>query len=179
MKQVKVVANRDSATAILRKLGISKANYGNFIDKKDGEFHINIAAAKESLLAATGGLRMVERQAEKKEEIMEELKEEVKEELKEELKAEIKQEIKSAVKKRVGATGKKPILMPVPAGKSKITVKGAAKRTVSSVIRELIYQGKTNKEIWDLVQAEFNLSADKKWYPAWYRSDLKRSGKLK
>ena len=48
--------------------------------------------------------------------------------------------------------------------------------TVSSLSRELIYAGKTNKEIWNIIKAEFELDDKKKSYPAWYRSQMKREG---
>jgi len=54
----------------------------------------------------------------------------------------------------------------------------APKRTVSSVARDLIRAGKSNEEVFAALQAEFKLGADKKSYPAWYRSDLKRKGEV-
>lgn len=51
--------------------------------------------------------------------------------------------------------------------------------TVSSLSRELILAGKTNKEVWTIIKAKFKLEDNKKHYPAWYRSEMKRSGKLK
>jgi hypothetical protein len=51
--------------------------------------------------------------------------------------------------------------------------------TVSSLSRELILAGKTNKEVWAIIKSKFKLDDNKKHYPAWYRSEMKRSGKLK
>ena len=49
----------------------------------------------------------------------------------------------------------------------------STKRTVSSAMREYVLAGLTNEEIWDLCQAEFDLSDSKKHYPAWYRCELR------
>ena len=61
----------------------------------------------------------------------------------------------------------------------KETVKREAARTVSTVARELIVAGKTNVEVWAIIQKEFGLDDSKKSYPAWYRSDCKRKGLIK
>lgn len=49
--------------------------------------------------------------------------------------------------------------------------------TVSGVARELILQGLDNKAVWERLQEQFKLDDGKKHYPAWYRSELRRSGK--
>lgn len=54
----------------------------------------------------------------------------------------------------------------------------AAAVTVASRCRELALSGKTNQEIWAIVQPEFSLPAEKKSYPGWYRAQLKREGKI-
>lgn len=46
----------------------------------------------------------------------------------------------------------------------------------SQVARSLILAGKTNAEVWEVIQKKFNLDDKKKGYPAWYRMDLKRRG---
>lgn len=54
-----------------------------------------------------------------------------------------------------------------------------AKRTgISQTARDLILAGKTNVEVWALLQAQFGLDDGKKHYPTWYRSELKRKGLL-
>lgn len=45
-------------------------------------------------------------------------------------------------------------------------------------ICELIRQGKTNKEIWGIIQPMFNLSDKKRNYPGWYRCYLRRRGMI-
>lgn len=50
--------------------------------------------------------------------------------------------------------------------------------TVSSLIRQLILAGKSNKECFAEAKRVFGLEDNKKHYPSWYRSELKRSGQL-
>lgn len=52
--------------------------------------------------------------------------------------------------------------------------KTSSRRTVSSVIRGLIEDGLSNKEIWEKVKSEFKLDDAKRSYPAWYRSEMRR-----
>lgn len=57
--------------------------------------------------------------------------------------------------------------------------KKAAKRVgISQTARDLILAGKTNAEVWAVLQAQFKLDDGKKHYPTWYRSELKRKGLL-
>jgi hypothetical protein len=50
----------------------------------------------------------------------------------------------------------------------------APRVTCSSVARGLIWEGYTNAEVWAVIKPMFNLSDDKKHYPAWYRSEQKK-----
>lgn len=49
-------------------------------------------------------------------------------------------------------------------------------RTVSSVARELILKGLDNNTIYAELVKEFDLGPEKKYYPAWYRSELRKKG---
>lgn len=72
-----------------------------------------------------------------------------------------------AALKTVGATPKK-----TPAAKAE------KKASCAGRVREMVADGRTNAEIWAVVQPEFGLSDDKKWYPGWYRADaIRRAGK--
>lgn len=64
------------------------------------------------------------------------------------------------------------------APKKSASAKKPAKRTVTSVVREMIFGGLTNAEIWAAIKEEFKLDDKKKSYPAWYRADAKRRGLL-
>lgn len=137
---VKILSRRDSATTILRKMGIHSRDYNAFIEvMTDGKFACHIARAEmhlESLKqAATKPAKKLD-------------------------------EKQAAAKKllKVGVEGKP---------------KRKAARTVSTVARELIVAGKTNLEVWAVIQKEFDLDDSKKSYPAWYRSDCRRKGLIK
>jgi hypothetical protein len=62
----------------------------------------------------------------------------------------------------------------------------AAKVTFASRCRELIHEGKTNAEIWAILEPELGCKPQCKSHPAWYRSQMareaagggKRSGKV-
>lgn len=47
--------------------------------------------------------------------------------------------------------------------------------TVAAVVRELVQQGKSNAEIWAIIQPKFQLNGGKRHYPAWYRAEMKRN----
>ena len=122
---------RDSATAALRKLGIARADYDDFIVQRDGSFYCDIAGA-----AKHAGNQ--------------------------------KSPAPAAVKVAKVATVK------VAASNSQ-AAKVSGAETVSTVCRALIKAGKTNAEIWVVVQPQFSLDAKKRGYPAWYRSEMRHT----
>jgi hypothetical protein len=46
--------------------------------------------------------------------------------------------------------------------------------SIGGTIRELHAAGKTNAEIWAVVQPQFSMPDTKKWYVSWYIWDAKR-----
>jgi hypothetical protein len=71
-------------------------------------------------------------------------------------------------------------LKPAPKVAAKLAkVEKEPRVTVSSEIRRLILEGKTNQEVWTVVAAKYRLDASKKHYPTWYRCQLKREKLLK
>lgn len=52
------------------------------------------------------------------------------------------------------------------------------KMGISATARELILSGKTNQEVWEVLQQQFNLDDSKRHYPTWYRCEMKRTGLL-
>lgn len=42
------------------------------------------------------------------------------------------------------------------------------------IIKELILEGKSNEEIWAVIQPKFNMPDNLKYYPSWYRSYFRR-----
>ena len=152
---VRIVKNRDSATTILRKIGLKQRDYNFFIKKlDDGSYECHAAAAKahlDSLLnpktdepkttkvVAAGtfdDLLAIAGQVKKK--------------------------------KSGGRNYDKPSvpLVKVCAG-------------IGEVCKGMILAGKSNKEIWDHIRERFQLQDNKKrGYPAWYRANMKRKGEL-
>ena len=129
---VKILSRRDSATTILRKMGIHSRDYNAFIEvMTDGKFACHIARAEMHL-----------------------------------------ESLKQAAAKPAKAKS-------APKAEKQPAAKREAARTVSTVARELIVAGKTNLEVWAVIQKEFDLDDSKKSYPAWYRSDCKRKGLIK
>lgn len=54
------------------------------------------------------------------------------------------------------------------------TTKKAGAETIASVAREMIYDGKTNEEVWRVIQDRFKLDDNKRHYPAWFRAQIRR-----
>jgi hypothetical protein len=141
---------RDSATAFLRKNKIQKDLYSNFITKINGKFVVNTKAVDDFL----SGDKPTEQEP-----------------------------------KNVGIKVSKEVVgdaLKLAQDSKPLTTDEIAKKkvkpedtTVSSLSRKLILDGKTNKEVWAVIKAKFKLEDNKKHYPAWYRSEMKRSGKLK
>ena len=50
------------------------------------------------------------------------------------------------------------------------------KRCVSSVARQMVVEGKTNEQIWEVLVSEFKLDDAKKSYPKWYRNEMLKKG---
>lgn len=145
----RIVARRDSATTILRKIGVKVRDYDLFITKQtDGQFAVNVKLATkhvQDVAAQTGA---------------------------------------DTPPWEGGAgpvKGTKKVTRPAkPTKKGAVSAPRAANGggTVSDEIRRLIKAGRTNAEIWAEVQPRFGLADNKRHYPAWYRSELRRRGEL-
>lgn len=48
---------------------------------------------------------------------------------------------------------------------------------LSKMARSLIAAGKSNEEVWSVIQPAFDLDDKKKYYPAWYRAEMNRNSK--
>ncbi|CAB4142864.1 hypothetical protein UFOVP1414_20 [uncultured Caudovirales phage] len=59
---------------------------------------------------------------------------------------------------------------------AKSAAKAERKASVSGTIQQLIVAGKSNVEIWGIIQPQFGLDESKKYYPAWNRSMMVRKG---
>lgn len=153
---MKIYSRRDSATAVLRKAGIDKADYNKYIKVVDGGFTIEdprfppvkeVQPAKVHPNAAKNAKQIVNA-----------------------MEAAVKSGKKSS---------KKP---PVKVVYEEVTQPAKAYRVdpnnITNTIKSLILGGKTNAEIWGIIQPAFNMADDKRHYPAWYRSQMKRKGQL-
>jgi hypothetical protein len=138
---VRTVQSRDSATSILRKLGVKARDYNFFIETNGYLFAVDVAGAQEHLKkladnAAEAGVVRAPKVEEKTEE-------------------------KAPAAKAVET--KKPGRNSDPSN-------------VSNTARTLIREGKTNAEVFAVLQENFGLDAKKSGYPAWYRHQMRKNG---
>ena len=144
---VRFYKTRDSATSMLRKMGIKSCDYNLFVDTlEDGTFACQVAKAEMHLASL-------------KNPVMAEVGNPAPE----------ADQVPAAPKaKRVGRCKTDPV---VQAEEPK-----AKRGGVSTVARELILAGKSNQEIWAILKETFDLDDSKKHYPSWYRCEMKRKG---
>jgi hypothetical protein len=144
----KIYTRRDSITTILRKAGIDKAHYNDYIIKLD-DFSFKLSPEFYEKSSA---------------------------------KAEVKAEKKPTSKPAKEHKTKPSRKMPVKVVYEEVTAPAKAYRVdpnnITNTIKTLILDGKSNKEIWDIVQPQFDMDDTKRHYPAWYRSQMKRKGQL-
>lgn len=128
---MKIYKRHDSATSVLRKMGIKVKDYKLYIRPvENGEgFELDIEKAKDSL--ATSSKPSGEAAAKSK--------------------------------KKKSPTPTKEAGKPIPC---------------STVACNMILDGATNEEVWEVIRDRYNLDAKKRHYPSWYRSMLRRQGKL-
>lgn len=143
MNVIKSYTRRDSATALLRKMGVAQPDYNKFITIVGGEYKVDVTAAEEHVGDN------------------------------DELAPRI------TVETPVTQPIPEPEVMVIPKPVAKVVEpKVAEEMTVSEVARSMILAGKSNKEVWATIKAQFNLDDSKKTYPSWYRCELKRKGQL-
>lgn len=157
LTDVRIYKNRDSATAMLRKLGIAAVSYPKFFEKQeDGSYKVFVLKAEQSLLSAAVPVVAAAEIANPKQDTFADL--EGREAIDERHATRRRQRIQAA---RDGAVHR-----PLPDTVS-----------VGAVIREMVRAGHTNAEIWAVVQPKFNIPDSRKWYVSWYKSDMKRNNK--
>ena len=143
---MKIYTRRDSATAVLRKAGIDKADYAKYIQVVEGGFAIEdprFPAVKKTVKKPA---------------------------------AETVVDSKKRATKKTAKPPVKVVYEEVTAPKKAYRVDA---NNITNTIKNLIRDGKTNKEIWEIIQPQFNMGEDKRHYPSWYRSQMKRKGELK
>lgn len=147
---VRFYKTRDSATSMLRKMGVQARDYNFFIEAlEDGTFACQVAKAEMHLASL-------------KNPVMAEVGNPAPE----------ADQVPAAPKaKRTGRRKTDPVIQ---------AEEPKAKRGgVSTVARELILAGKTNQEVWAVLKETFGLDDSKKHYPSWYRCEMKRKGLAK
>lgn len=181
----KTYARRDSATTVLRKLGVNPRDYNIFITKLPGDnWQVDTAAATAHVTgvelqtagaensskpsAETAGTQHFARTAPFTED-----------ETKAADEAMTAKVAKSKLPRALSADATKITAAPKkPAKAKKQPKKDPTKRTVTEAIKSMLLEGLTNLSIWEVVKEEFNLDDSKRHYPAWYRSSMKRNGQL-
>ena len=174
---------RDSATAALRKLGIKKEQYDEYIKTKVVSgvtiYETDLPAAEQYLLDVGGAAPSTGHPAGPKWPFSEPKGKAPapKTQLKPEHAKLFDEKISKEAKARPGKNEdpklvKKAIEKPVKEAK-------AGPESVSAAMRRLVLEGKTNDEVWAVCKKLFKLDDSKKGYPAWYRNQLKKSGQLK
>lgn len=144
---VRIYKTRDSATSMLRKMGVQAKDYNSFIKVlTDGTYACHVAKAEMYLISRnkTAAIAEVGNPA---------------------------PEATSAKAKEAARIAKNKAGRAVQAEEPKNKRGG-----VATMARELILAGKTNKEIWDALKQAFDLDDSKRHYPAWYRSEMRRKG---
>lgn len=160
-RAVHFVKTRDSATTILRKLGVKSRDYNLFIEKMtDGGFAVQAAKARMHLKDLIGP--SPEEQAAKIEQAakVQELRTKLERKVKSEKAAKTSKEAHRAA--QVVAN---PIAEAPTPGES-----------CSSYSRRMITAGHTNAELWAALVEHFKLDQGKRGYPAWYRHQMRKAG---
>jgi len=176
METTKIYAKRDSAVSYLRKKGVPKEHYNEFLTlTTDQQYKIDTAEVEHFLATSQTPEDVAAAKVGEKVQAEPETKSKKDEKLRVIPPAKKTAEEKAAERKAVTAD-----LEEKAAGRRKtdptVTVAKEPKRTVSSVCRTLIAEGKTNEEVWETVRLLFDLPDSKKSYPAWYRADMKKKG---
>ena len=154
---VRFVKTRDSATSILRKLGIQAHDCNFFIEKtSDGQLAVQVAKAQMHLKQLAGNAAEAG--------VVRAPKVEQKPEAK--IVLDLMGDGKMEVVKAEAAKTTEPKR---PGRKSDPS-------SVSNTVRTMIREGKTNAEIWEVLKNDFALDDKKRGYPAWYRHQLRKNG---
>lgn len=158
---IKTVTRRDSATAILRKLGIKPRDYNLFIaETADKQFAVKVGAAEKHLADLAGPSE-------------EELK----------LKAEQAAEVESLrtklvrkVKSNKADKASKEAFRDAQVVANPTSMVPTDKESLTSYAKRVILAGHTNAELWAALVEHFNTDDKKRGYPAYYRFVLRKEG---
>jgi len=146
---MKLVKTRDAATSILRKLGINSRDYSLFITKTPGGlFEVDSDKASAHLKAPAKHSLGLVTEP-----------------------APAKEPVIIRDSGKVKAVSRTAVVQ-------KMLDSTAPKVSISGLAEQLLLEGKTNAETWAALKERFKLGDDKKHYPSWYRSRLRRQGRL-
>lgn len=152
---VRVVARRDSATRLLKDMGIAPTHYNAFIAKTtDGRISVNVVKAKEFIDSHLRDVKMNVGQARNKGKTPNDV---------------------ASNRVRV-PKAKAPKAKKVKKERQARVLKAGEKPSVSSVIKTMILAGKDNATIHAAMVRDYGHDDDKKHYPSWYRSQMRRDG---
>jgi hypothetical protein len=202
----KIFARRDSATALLRKLGVDSSEYDKYIVRMTtGEYQLSLPIKEEpanpdptiadeqaigdqkanAALSDTPPPQEEEGEAASDTEVGAEEGEGGAEEEKEKPasrgRGRAKKPAKTPKAKKAKLAPKAKPIKPaakIPSGPGRLKNSGDRKPSLAARARELILAGKDNDAVFVVLQREFGISEQKKHYPSWYRSQLKRQGLL-
>lgn len=163
MTTIKTVTRRDSATAILRKIGIKPRDYNLFIEvTADDKFAVKVGAAEKHLKDLAGpSPKELKDRAEQEAKVIE---------LRAKLKRKVESE-KAAKANKEAYRAAKVVVNP-------ITEAPAPGESCASYSRRMITAGHSNAELWAALVKHFQLDEGKRGYPAWYRWQMYKAGKV-
>ena len=153
MTTSKSFARRDSATALLRKMGIDKADYNKFITAKGDSFVVDVAAAEKSAIKGAEQAAVSAGEAKSK-----------------------KATTKPAKKAEPKATEKAPAKKAAKQFANPVDQAPTPGQTTTNYVRTLISAGHTNAEIFDALKRFKDFDDSKSYYPAWNRWAMRKEG---
>lgn len=201
----KQCTSRDAATATLRKIGVAKQDYDDYICKKDGFFYVDVIGAEKSMKdekpVSNSDTREVDHSAANvivAEAMLKGKKHEAVDHsasnagIAKALAADKKvpagkaiatKHIVKAVKKAEAkkATVKTPLAKKAAKtdGPPPVAKQKGEKETMAEATRRMLLAGKSNIECWEELLKQFpTIDEKKKQFPAWYRYDMKKKGQL-
>ena len=163
-KEFRVYASKDSACSFLKQKGVAKEDYAKFLKPAEGkkwkvqltcEEHTTVELNTEGECSACGieVEALIAESAKHREALGEAI---------EDLKGAEAEAVPKAKKVKAAKAPKEP---------------KAKKISVTSVMEDLIRQGLSNAQVFEEAKKVFpKLDDDKKGYPGWYRSRLKKQG---
>lgn len=159
MTTIKIVTRRDSATAILRKIGIKPRDYDLFIAVAANEkFAVKVGAAEKHLRDLAGpSPKELQAKAEQAAKV-------------EELRTKLERKVRSDKNAKASKESFRAAQVVV----NEVDIAPENNESCASYSRRVITAGHTNAELWVALVKHFNLDSGKRGYPAWYRHQMRK-----